>query len=77
HVKASRGLHHLHFLLGERSQLSQSERREEGEQARRNTTRFKMSSFSTKFSGYTMTQLNEFLEDDEKLSVTVQEMDED
>ncbi|MEQ2200643.1 hypothetical protein XENOCAPTIV_001139 [Xenoophorus captivus] len=35
-----------------------------------------MSSFSTKFSGYTMTQLNEFLEDDEKLSVTVQEMDE-
>ncbi|XP_047238377.1 VPS37B subunit of ESCRT-I a [Girardinichthys multiradiatus] len=35
-----------------------------------------MSSFSTKFSGYTMTQLNEFLEDDEKLSVTVQELDE-
>ncbi|KAK5608695.1 hypothetical protein CRENBAI_021659 [Crenichthys baileyi] len=76
HVKASRGLYHLHFLLGERSQLSQSERREEGAQARRNTTRFKMSSFATKFSGYTMTQLNEFLEDDEKLSGTVQEMDE-
>ncbi|KAM4578957.1 VPS37B subunit of ESCRT-I a [Fundulus diaphanus] len=35
-----------------------------------------MSSFSTKFSGYTMTQLNELLEDDEKLSKMVQEMDE-
>ncbi|KAM4746290.1 VPS37B subunit of ESCRT-I a [Anableps anableps] len=35
-----------------------------------------MSSFSSKFSGCTMTQLNEFLEDDEKLSKMVQEMDE-
>ncbi|XP_038137921.1 VPS37B subunit of ESCRT-I a [Cyprinodon tularosa] len=35
-----------------------------------------MSSFSTKFSGYTMTQLNEFLEDDEKMSKMVQEMEE-
>ncbi|XP_007573494.1 VPS37B subunit of ESCRT-I a [Poecilia formosa] len=35
-----------------------------------------MSSFSTKFGGYTMTQLNEFLEDDEKLLKMVQEMDE-
>lgn len=51
-------------------------RREEGAQARRNTTRAKMSSFSTKFGGYTMTQLNEFLEDDEKLLKMVQETDE-
>uniref|UniRef100_A0A8C7XQS5 VPS37B subunit of ESCRT-I n=1 Tax=Oryzias sinensis TaxID=183150 RepID=A0A8C7XQS5_9TELE len=35
-----------------------------------------MSSFSNKFSGYTMTQLNEILEDDEKLTKMVQEMDE-
>ncbi|XP_068167754.1 VPS37B subunit of ESCRT-I a [Antennarius striatus] len=35
-----------------------------------------MSSFSSKFSAYTMTQLNEFLEDDEKLTQMVQEMDE-
>lgn len=36
----------------------------------------KMSSFYNKFSGYTMTQLNEILEDDEKLTKMVQEMDE-
>ncbi|KAM9858063.1 VPS37B subunit of ESCRT-I a [Aulostomus maculatus] len=35
-----------------------------------------MSSFSNNFSGYTMTQLNEILEDDEKLTKMVQEMDE-
>ncbi|KAJ0019834.1 hypothetical protein NQD34_007403 [Periophthalmus magnuspinnatus] len=35
-----------------------------------------MSSLSDKFSGYTMTQLNEILEDDEKLTKMVQEMDE-
>ncbi|RVE68865.1 hypothetical protein OJAV_G00096570 [Oryzias javanicus] len=35
-----------------------------------------MSSFSSKFSGYTMTQLNEILEDDDKLTKMVQEMDE-
>ncbi|XP_059192418.1 VPS37B subunit of ESCRT-I a [Centropristis striata] len=35
-----------------------------------------MSSFSNKFSAYTMTQLNEILEDDEKLTNMVQEMDE-
>ncbi|XP_074527374.1 VPS37B subunit of ESCRT-I a [Halichoeres trimaculatus] len=35
-----------------------------------------MSSFTTKFSEYTMTQLNEILEDDEKLTKMVQEMDE-
>ncbi|XP_072244666.1 VPS37B subunit of ESCRT-I a [Leuresthes tenuis] len=35
-----------------------------------------MSSFSNKFSAYTMTQLNEILEDDEKLSKMVHEMDE-
>ncbi|GAA6226618.1 vacuolar protein sorting-associated protein 37B [Lates japonicus] len=35
-----------------------------------------MSSFSSKFGAYTMTQLNEILEDDEKLSKMVQEMDE-
>lgn len=35
-----------------------------------------MSNFSNKFSGYTMTQLNEILEDDEKLTKMVQEMDE-
>ncbi|XP_017289477.1 VPS37B subunit of ESCRT-I a [Kryptolebias marmoratus] len=35
-----------------------------------------MSSFTNKFSAYTMTQLNEFLEDDEKLANMVQEMDE-
>lgn len=40
------------------------------------TTRAKMSSFSNKFGAYTMTQLNEILEDDEKLSKMVQEMDE-
>ncbi|XP_041644028.1 VPS37B subunit of ESCRT-I a [Cheilinus undulatus] len=35
-----------------------------------------MSSLNSKFSDYTMTQLNEFLEDDEKLTKMVQEMDE-
>ncbi|KAM8887295.1 VPS37B subunit of ESCRT-I a [Spinachia spinachia] len=35
-----------------------------------------MSSFNSKFDAYSMTQLNEFLEDDEKLSKMVQEMDE-
>uniref|UniRef100_A0A8C6U0J2 VPS37 C-terminal domain-containing protein n=1 Tax=Neogobius melanostomus TaxID=47308 RepID=A0A8C6U0J2_9GOBI len=35
-----------------------------------------MSSFNNKFDGYTMTQLNEILEDDEKLTKMVQEMDE-
>ncbi|CAJ1068770.1 VPS37B subunit of ESCRT-I a [Xyrichtys novacula] len=35
-----------------------------------------MSSFNTKFVDYTMTQLNEILEDDEKLTKMVQEMDE-
>ncbi|XP_054457028.1 VPS37B subunit of ESCRT-I a [Anoplopoma fimbria] len=35
-----------------------------------------MSSFSNKFSAYSMTQLNEILEDDEKLTKMVQEMDE-
>lgn len=42
----------------------------------KHTARAKMSSFSNKFSAYTMTQLNEFLEDDEKLLKMVQEMDE-
>ncbi|KAM8866780.1 VPS37B subunit of ESCRT-I a [Synchiropus picturatus] len=35
-----------------------------------------MSSFSNKFAAYTMTQLNEILEDDEKLTKMVQEMEE-
>ncbi|KAM6930805.1 VPS37B subunit of ESCRT-I a [Xenentodon cancila] len=35
-----------------------------------------MSSFSNKFSAYTLTQLNECLEDDQKLTKMVQEMDE-
>lgn len=35
-----------------------------------------MSAFSSKFGAYTMTQLNEFLEDDEKLTKMIQEMDE-
>ncbi|XP_077377059.1 VPS37B subunit of ESCRT-I a [Festucalex cinctus] len=35
-----------------------------------------MSSFSNKFSEYTLTQLNEILEDDEKLTKMIQEMDE-
>uniref|UniRef100_A0A8D3CZV8 VPS37 C-terminal domain-containing protein n=1 Tax=Scophthalmus maximus TaxID=52904 RepID=A0A8D3CZV8_SCOMX len=35
-----------------------------------------MSSFSGKFGAYTMTQLNEMLEDDDKLTTMVQEMDE-
>ncbi|KAJ0067704.1 hypothetical protein NL108_010006 [Boleophthalmus pectinirostris] len=35
-----------------------------------------MSNLSDNFSGYTMTQLNEILEDDEKLTKMVQEMDE-
>ncbi len=45
-----------------------------GEEKR--TTRAKMSSFFSKFSAYTMTQLNEMLEDDEKLTKMVHEMDE-
>ncbi|XP_034026937.1 VPS37B subunit of ESCRT-I a [Thalassophryne amazonica] len=36
----------------------------------------KMSSFPDKFSNYSMTQLNEFLEDDEKLTKMIQEMEE-
>lgn len=35
-----------------------------------------MSLFPNKFSAYTMTQLNEFLEDDEKLTKMVLEMEE-
>ncbi|XP_068594595.1 VPS37B subunit of ESCRT-I a [Brachionichthys hirsutus] len=35
-----------------------------------------MCSFSSRFSAYTMTQLNEILEDDEKLTQMVQKMDE-
>ena len=35
-----------------------------------------MSSFPNKFGAYTMAQLNEILEDDEKLTKMVQEMDE-
>ncbi|KAK2837725.1 hypothetical protein Q5P01_014937 [Channa striata] len=35
-----------------------------------------MSTFSSKFGAYTLTQLNEILEDDEKLTKMVQEMDE-
>ncbi|XP_076586498.1 VPS37B subunit of ESCRT-I a [Chaetodon auriga] len=35
-----------------------------------------MSSFSNKFSAYTMAELNEFLENDEKLTEMVQEMEE-
>ncbi|KAG7490386.1 hypothetical protein JOB18_034461 [Solea senegalensis] len=35
-----------------------------------------MSNFSNKFDAHTMTQLNEFLEDDEKLTKMIQEMDE-
>lgn len=35
-----------------------------------------MSSFNNKFASYSMTQLNEFVEDDEKLAAMVQEMDE-
>lgn len=35
-----------------------------------------MSSFANKFNDYTMTQLNEILEDDEKLTKMIQEMDE-
>ncbi|XP_029999285.1 VPS37B subunit of ESCRT-I a [Sphaeramia orbicularis] len=35
-----------------------------------------MSSFSDRFSAYSMTQLNEILEDDDKLTKMVQEMDE-
>lgn len=35
-----------------------------------------MSSFTSKFSEYTMSQLNEILEDDEKLTNMIQEMDE-
>ena len=35
-----------------------------------------MTTFTPKLSAYTMTQLNELLEDDEKLSNIVQEMDE-
>ena len=35
-----------------------------------------MSNFSDKFSAYTMTQLNELLEDDDKLNKIVQEMEE-
>lgn len=40
------------------------------------TTTAKMSLFPNKFSAYTMTQLNEILEDDEKLTKMVLEMEE-
>lgn len=40
------------------------------------TIRAKMSSLSNNFNVYTMAQLNEILEDDEKLTKMVQEMDE-
>lgn len=42
----------------------------------KHTTAAKMSSFFNKLSGYTLVQLNEILEDDEKLTKMVQEMDE-
>lgn len=35
-----------------------------------------MASFNNKFSAYSMTELNEVLEDDEKLSTMVRELDE-
>lgn len=71
-----------YFLLAQLAQLSHSERRADGSQARthRHTTRpdprAKMSNFSNKFGAYTMTQLNEILEDDDKLTKMVHEMDE-
>lgn len=40
------------------------------------TTTAKMSAFTNKFSAYTKTQLNEILEDDEKLTKMVLEMEE-
>lgn len=51
-------------------------RRESTGEEKHTTTAKKMSSFFNKFSAYTMTQLNEILEDDEKLTKMVQEMDE-
>lgn len=61
---------------GSSGQLSQSEQRGTERDPRRGRTAAKMSSFPNKFGGYTMTQLNEFLEDDEKLTKMVHEMDE-
>lgn len=67
-----------YFLLAQLAQLSHSERRADGSQARTHThdPRAKMSNFSNKFGAYTMTQLNEILEDDDKLTKMVHEMDE-
>lgn len=45
-------------------------------QTTRPDPRAKMSNFSNKFGAYTMTQLNEILEDDDKLTKMVHEMDE-
>lgn len=42
----------------------------------RNTAVTEMSGFGNKFSSYSMTQLNELLEDDDKLNSIVQEMEE-
>lgn len=58
------------------SQLSQTEARRGTVAEEKHTTTVKMSSFSNKFSEYTLTQLNEILEDDEKLTKMIQEMDE-
>lgn len=60
---------------GKLAQLSRSELGAFPGQQKR-TTAVKMSLFPNKFSAYTMTQLNEFLEDDEKLTKMVLEMEE-
>lgn len=78
HVKAALGLY-LPWLLPVREAQSavtfwKARRGITGEE--KHTRRAKMSSFSDKFSAYTMTELNEILEDDEKLTQMVQAMDE-
>lgn len=76
HVKASPGLFLLTTSCKGSSVSCHSLNGERRDRRRGETTTAKMSSFSNKFGSYTMTQLNEILEDDEKLSKMVHEMDE-
>lgn len=84
HVKASSGPASSVTTSGKRSSVSCHNLKGERRDRRRGETqpelteqkREKMTSFSNKFGAYTMTQLNEILEDDEKLTKMVHEMDE-
>lgn len=83
HVKASSGLRHMWLLPVNEAQSAvtiwKARGRIAGEERQNRSwrnKREKMTSFSNKFGAYTMTQLNEILEDDEKLTKMVHEMDE-